>query len=223
LSFRLEIDQDKCTGCGNCIVVCPVSALSDSYVRGGKGGSGEDSFGVSSGAVRIYNPEFCTGCGTCIGACSVSAIKLVQIAEVEQKEERMKVDSAPVLDTRREVMRVVQQRDMVGISEIAEELEMPLTRIASAIQALKSEGKLYEHVVENENGKHYLYSTRPPERKAEAAASAVSFEVDTEKAEKLKRRLSAVLENLDVVKVRFLMESGKIEKAVEEVVSRVEE
>jgi len=223
LSFRLEIDQERCTGCGNCIVVCPVSALKDEHVKGGKGGNPEDTFGVASGAVHIFNPEFCTGCGTCIGACSVEAIKLVQLAREEQREERMKVDSIPALDTRREVLRVVQQRDMVGISEIAEELEMPLTRIASAIQALKSEGKLYEHAVENEDGRHYVYSTRPPERKAEAVAEGVSFEVDAEKAEELRRRLSTVLENLDVVKVRFLVESGKIDKAVEEVVSRVEE
>ncbi len=223
MSFRLEIDQEKCTGCNNCIVVCPVSALSDLSVRGGKGGGGDDCFGVASGAVKIYNPEFCTGCGTCIGACPAGAIKLEQVAEVEQKDERMKVDALPALDTRREVLRVVQEKGMAGISEIAEELGLPLTRIASALQALKSEGRLYEHAVDNEDGRHYLYSTKPPEKRAESTVAVESIAIDPEKAEKLKRRLSAVLENLDVVKVRFLVESGKIEQAVDEVVSRVEE
>lgn len=53
----LEIDKDKCLGCGNCVEACPLGALS------------------LEGDVVAVN-EKCTGCGACIDVCPVAALKL---------------------------------------------------------------------------------------------------------------------------------------------------
>lgn len=53
------IDKNKCIGCGSCISVCPVEAIS----------FGED------GKAQI-NPEICIRCGSCQAVCPVEAIKV---------------------------------------------------------------------------------------------------------------------------------------------------
>ncbi len=53
----LEIDKDKCLGCGNCIDVCPFGAL------------------TLEGDIVVVN-EKCTGCGACLEACPVAALRL---------------------------------------------------------------------------------------------------------------------------------------------------
>ena len=53
----LEIDKDKCIGCGNCVDICPFGALS---LEGDK----------------VVVNEKCTGCGACIEACPALALSL---------------------------------------------------------------------------------------------------------------------------------------------------
>ena len=52
-----KIDVLKCTGCGNCIFLCPVGALV-----------------IDDSKCRVL--EGCIACGTCLEACSFKAIKL---------------------------------------------------------------------------------------------------------------------------------------------------
>jgi uncharacterized Fe-S center protein len=55
-SLKPVIDADKCTLCGTCIEMCPVSAISE--LRG-----------------RAYiNFDHCVGCGECIAACKLDAV-----------------------------------------------------------------------------------------------------------------------------------------------------
>lgn len=53
------IDQDKCIGCGTCVQLCPVNAIS--FNKDGK---------------AQIDKEKCIKCGTCEVACPVSAIKI---------------------------------------------------------------------------------------------------------------------------------------------------
>jgi len=54
-----QIDRKACTGCGECVAVCPVSAL-----------------GIVDGKAALVDPQACTYCTLCENICPVSAIEL---------------------------------------------------------------------------------------------------------------------------------------------------
>jgi ferredoxin len=51
------VNNDKCIGCGTCVDICPVNAIS---LQDGK---------------AVINQEKCVNCGACAGACPVNAIE----------------------------------------------------------------------------------------------------------------------------------------------------
>ena len=51
-----EVDRDKCSGCGECILACPYNAIER-----------------VEGKAQV-NVALCKGCGTCVGACLAKAI-----------------------------------------------------------------------------------------------------------------------------------------------------
>jgi len=57
----IEIDEDKCTGCGQCVVNCPEGALE-----------------ITDGKARVVNEHFCDGLGACIGECPEGALQIVE-------------------------------------------------------------------------------------------------------------------------------------------------
>ncbi len=224
MEFKLEIDRDACQGCGNCIVVCPVNALSDA-VAGGCGDGEEKNFGVKAGGVEIYDPDFCTGCGTCVRACGYGAIELRAEVPEESREERVKIDALPPSGDRAEVLKLVEREGALSIEEIARRLEISPAKAASIVLALKNENRLFEYEKHTDGIREwYTYSTRPAPRKEERAEEkAAVVRVDPEKARQVRQSLSATLDSMDVVKIRFLIETGKLDKAIEELVSRVKE
>lgn len=224
MGFRLEIDPETCQGCGNCIVVCPVNALSDA-VAGGRGDGEERNFGVKVGAVQIYDPEFCTGCGTCVNTCGYGAITLKAEVPEESREERVKIDSLPPRADKAEVLRLIEREGALSIEEIARRLEIAPAKAASIVLALKNENRLFEYERHSDGLREwYTYSTTPPAKKKEEVKEEVAVvRVDPEKAKRVKQSLAATLSSMDVVKIRFLIETGKLDKAIEELVSRVKE
>ncbi len=82
----LLIDEDRCTGCGICIVVCEENRLMNEEVLYGKGGRYGDELvlSIEEGKVRLLNakgckrafkpPEFCRAC---VDHCPTGAIDLV--------------------------------------------------------------------------------------------------------------------------------------------------
>ncbi len=66
----VEIDSDKCSGCGFCVPICPYNALSmaDLSYRG--------HHGTATRQIAEVNPSLCQGCGACIPACRTLALSL---------------------------------------------------------------------------------------------------------------------------------------------------
>jgi ferredoxin len=77
----IKIDEDDCTGCGECIPNCPEGAIQ-----------------IIDDKARIISDLFCDGLGACIGHCPVDAIS------IEERE-------AEPYDERRVMENVVKQGD----------------------------------------------------------------------------------------------------------------
>ncbi|MFB3919154.1 MAG: 4Fe-4S binding protein [Candidatus Velamenicoccus archaeovorus] len=57
----IEIDEEKCNGCGRCIPNCREGALR-----------------LVNGKVKLVNDRYCDGLGACLGHCPQGAIRLVE-------------------------------------------------------------------------------------------------------------------------------------------------
>lgn len=58
--MAILIDQELCTGCGECIDACAVTALN------------------TIGGNVVWSEDDCTGCGVCVDACPESALTLTE-------------------------------------------------------------------------------------------------------------------------------------------------
>lgn len=65
----IEIDEEKCTGCGNCVTGCSEGALQ-----------------IIDGKAKLVNEVFCDGLGACIGTCPTGALKIIE-REAEEFDE----------------------------------------------------------------------------------------------------------------------------------------
>ncbi len=57
----INIDEDKCNGCGQCVVDCAEAALQ-----------------VVDGKARLIREIYCDGLGACLGSCPTGALTIVQ-------------------------------------------------------------------------------------------------------------------------------------------------
>lgn len=76
--MRIEVDQEKCTGCGNCMEICPKG-----YRIWKKN---------SEGKAEIKDLTLCHVCTLCASKCRADAIKIVRDAN-EQKENEIKQEN----------------------------------------------------------------------------------------------------------------------------------
>jgi len=57
----IEIDEELCNGCGNCVTGCAEGALQ-----------------IVDGKAKLVNEVFCDGLGACIGTCPTGALKIIE-------------------------------------------------------------------------------------------------------------------------------------------------
>jgi ferredoxin len=82
--FMRETDKKECIGCGDCVKVCPVDALT----------MGDD--------FPLVDENWCVGCGVCIPKCPTGAAKL-----------RKKSDQVPARDFRQLHERIMKERGLL--------------------------------------------------------------------------------------------------------------
>jgi len=61
MAWQVEVDKDKCTGCEQCIDVCPV-----------------DVYEIVDGKSEPVNMDECLGCESCVEVCEEGAITLTE-------------------------------------------------------------------------------------------------------------------------------------------------
>ena len=66
----VKIDEEKCTGCGECIPNCAEGALK-----------------IIDGKARLVSDVYCDGLGACLGHCSEDAIEIIEREAPEFSEE----------------------------------------------------------------------------------------------------------------------------------------
>jgi Pyruvate/2-oxoacid:ferredoxin oxidoreductase delta subunit len=57
----IEIDEDKCTGCGQCIISCAEGALA-----------------IVDGKAKLVKDVYCDGLGACLGECPEGALTIIE-------------------------------------------------------------------------------------------------------------------------------------------------
>ena len=74
MAFAVHINMERCTGCNNCVVACPVDALELYTVDPA---SREKIYVVRDGKSVIldFKGELCAGFGVCVQACPYGVIR----------------------------------------------------------------------------------------------------------------------------------------------------
>ncbi len=90
-NFMPQVESGTCSGCGKCVNVCPVEAMT--LV------SANDPHHPQKRTAKL-NAEICLGCGVCVRACPAAAIRL---------EPRPRRVITPVTSTHRVVMMAIER------------------------------------------------------------------------------------------------------------------
>ena len=102
----IEIDQEKCTGCGKCIPNCPEGALQ-----------------IIDGKARLISDLFCDGLGACIGECPTGAIRTVE-------RDAEPYDEAKVMET---IVKQGENTIIAHLKHLKSHVEFKLFHIAKII------------------------------------------------------------------------------------------
>lgn len=60
--YQIDVDEEKCIGCGECVEVCP-----------------SDVYEIQDEKSVVVNEEECVGCESCLDVCEQEAITLSEI------------------------------------------------------------------------------------------------------------------------------------------------
>jgi ferredoxin len=88
----IKIDEDLCTGCGNCVVDCAEGALK-----------------VIDGKAKVMNEVFCDGLGACISGCPEGALEIIEREALEFDEEAVEKHLESIKNSKQAEVNQVEQ------------------------------------------------------------------------------------------------------------------
>lgn len=116
-SCRFFVKQAKCTACGACVLVCPVTAITMDAEAGGATGRG----------AAAIDRATCVGCGECASRCPVKTISMDWKVEIAEFTEKMTEYAwAASLGKRGKVLHLLFVRSVVPECDCAPWSDAPL-------------------------------------------------------------------------------------------------
>lgn len=75
--IEIIIHEEKCTGCGNCVIVCPVGSKNPETAAG-KPQYENAVISIVDGCCRVLDRNICLGCKMCMKSCPSGAIEVIK-------------------------------------------------------------------------------------------------------------------------------------------------
>jgi len=104
----IQVDEEKCDGCGQCIPGCPEGALQ-----------------IVAGKARLVREGYCDGLGACLGECPNGALRVVEL-------ESDQYDEAGVISHLRQTAPEALDKHLAHLREHAPELARQAERVMAA-------------------------------------------------------------------------------------------